>query len=194
MDYLGNESVEACFGYYYERGNDLVVNRPGKLPFHCVYVAGSSSDSTLLGYVELYGLWRVVLCLSETYSGDDFTHIYAIDPIAGEGLDISVNLNLSVDEIREASRGEHWDRDIHLEAVANVFDTVREFDFDQALGRVSESVAKAAYARAGVSEDDILSDDKRREIARYAAEGMIPFIVHNLRGIDISALERARRA
>ena len=102
LDYLLHEGKEPCFGYYYDAEKDIIASRPPKCPFHCVYVKGSSENSTLLGYVELFSLWRMVLCLSESYTGKDFTHVYAIDPVKGEELDISVNFDLSLSDIRAA--------------------------------------------------------------------------------------------
>ena len=189
LEYLRNEGGEACFGYYYGRGNDLVVNRPEKLPLHCVYVVGSSSDSTLLGYIELYGLWRMVLCLSETYTGKDFSHMYAIDPIEGGELDITVNLNLSVAEIREAYQGKHCDQDTYLQAIENVVETVREVGFDREFARVYKNALQAAMIRLGVSEGDIMTDDLARELARDVAEAMMPFIIHNSTPMDVSHLD-----
>ena len=57
LDYLLNESAEACFGYYYDSDKDLVANRPLKLPIHCVYIKGDSKAATLVGYIEFYSLW-----------------------------------------------------------------------------------------------------------------------------------------
>ena len=38
-----------------------------------------SASSSLIGYIEFYSLWRIVLYLSESYTGDDFTHVYAAE-------------------------------------------------------------------------------------------------------------------
>ena len=191
LDYLKNEDAEACFGYYYERGNDLVVNRPGKLPLHCVHVVGSSLDSTLLGYIELYGFQRMVLCLSESYSGEDFSHSYAIDPITGEELDLSVILNLSVAEVREAYEGKRYHQATYKRAIENVAETMREVGFNRAIDLVSKSAFGTACAKLGIEEGDILTDELARKLASEMADSMMPFIVHNFMSMDVSAIEQA---
>ena len=69
LDYLQAESGEPCFGYYYDSNNDIVSNRPAQTPFHCVHVNGDPHTGMILGYIELYGLHRMVMCLSESYWG-----------------------------------------------------------------------------------------------------------------------------
>ena len=133
LNYLLNEEEEACFGYYYDSNNDFVINRPSNSPFHCVYVKGCSATSTLVGYIEFYSLWRLVLCLSESYVGHDFTNIYAVDPIKGKQMDISVNFDLPVWEIREAYEYKQYDVAVLREAISKVLDVVQEIGFKRAM-------------------------------------------------------------
>ena len=58
LEYLRNQDAEQCFYAYYEK--DLVRNREPGMPLHCVYVAGSPHDRSIMGYVELYGVIRPV--------------------------------------------------------------------------------------------------------------------------------------
>ena len=180
LDYLLSDDKEPCLGYYYERSRDLVVNRPAKLPFHCVHVVGRSAESTLLAYIEFYGLWRMVLCLSETYSGGDFSHTYSIDPVKGQELDITVNLDLSVSEIREAYEYKRYDETVFEEAICDVMDTVVETGFYSELGRVSEKAAIAAFAKSGAKEGDVMTEELATRLAEDIVAEMQPFIIHNL--------------
>ena len=180
LDYLLKEDGEPCFGYYYVRGRDFVVNRPAKLPFHCVHVVGRSSNSTLLGYIEFYGLWRMVLCLSETYNERDFSHTYAIDPVKGKELDIAVNLDLSVSEIREAYEYKRYDETVFNEVICGVMDTVMETGFRRELDRVSEKAITAAHAKSGVKAGDVMTEELAGRLAEDIVAELRPFIIHNL--------------
>ena len=180
LDYLLKEDGEPCFGYYYVRGSDLVVKRPAKLPFHCVHVVGRSSDSTLLGYVEFYGLWRMVLCLSERYNGRDFSHTYAIDPVKGKELDIAVNMDLSVSELREAYEYKRYDETVFEEVICGVMDTVMEIGFRRERDRVIERAIAAALAKSGVQDGDVMTEELASRLAEDIAVEMLPFVVHNL--------------
>ena len=96
LDYLTQDNAQPCFGYFYDKDRDLVVNRSVGRPFHCVYVKGDAGTGTILGYVEFFSLHRMVLCLSESYSGRDFQNLYSIDPVKGEELSIDIDLRLSI--------------------------------------------------------------------------------------------------
>ena len=180
LGYLRNEDGEPCFGYYYVRERDLVANRPAKLPFHCVHVVGSSTDSTMLGYIEFYGVWRMVLCLSESYGGEDFSRTYAIDPTTGSELDIVVNMDLSVSEIREAYKYRGYDDAVFKEAICDVMDTVMEVGFRRELDRASERAITAAYAKSGVAEGDPMTEELAWQLAKDIVAELKPFFIHNL--------------
>ena len=180
LDYMRNKDSKPCFGYYYVRGRDLVINRPVKLPFHCVHVIGRSSDSILLGYVEFCGLWRMVLCLSETYKGGDFSHTYAIDPVSGNELDIAIKMDLSISEIREAYEYKKFDNTVFEEAICDVMDTVMEIGFHRELDRASERAMTAAYAKSGVAEGEPMTEELAWQLAKDMVAELQPFFIHNL--------------
>lgn len=179
LDYLLNGGKEACFGYYYDNDKDLIVDRPSGLPFHCVYVRGCAENSTLVGYIEFYSLWRVVLCLSESYTGSDFTHVYAVDPIKGEELDLEVKFDLSMLDIREAYEYKRYDFTAFEDAISNVLDTARKIDFERARNQASQDAIEAAVIDSGTKEEDILTDEQRWQFAGEIARGLMPFIIHN---------------
>ena len=179
LDYLLKDGKEACFGYYCDSDTDLIINRPSRLPFHCVYVRGCSEHSTLVGYIEFYSLWRVVLCLSESYTGSDFTHVYAVDPIKGEELDIEVKLDLSVSDIREAYDYKLYDEAAFFDAISIVLSMVREIDFARAKDRATQDALETAFAITGAKEGDILTDEQLWDFAGIIAAELVPFIVTN---------------
>ena len=179
LDYLLNEGKEACFGYYYESDKDLIINRPSRLPFHCVYVKGCSESSTIVGYIEIYSLWRTVLCLSESYTGSDFTHVYAVDPIRGEELVISVNIDLSKSDIREAYVYKRYDEAAFHDAISTVLSKVREIEFNRAKERAVKDALEAAFAVTGAKEGDILTDEQLWQFTGILAAELVPFIVGN---------------
>lgn len=100
VSYLKSEESEACFGYFYE--SDLIMNRPEGIPIHCVSIRGCRETQQLIGYVEYFGVQRMILCLSSTYKDEDLSNTYAINPITGKELNLVVELNFSNTEIFDA--------------------------------------------------------------------------------------------
>ena len=180
LDYLLHEGKEACFGYYYDAEKDVIVNRPPKSPFHCVYVKGCSEKATLVAYVEFFNLWRAVLCLTQSYSGDDFTHVYAIDPVKGEELDISVNFDLSISDIQGAYECEKFDERAFIAAISTVFDVVQETGFNRALDQVINDALKEAGAACGISEGDYMTDEQVWDFTQELVARVMPFVIHNM--------------
>jgi hypothetical protein len=96
--YLRDEAAEQAFGDYFER--DLVVGRPVGVPIHCVAVAGDPATGMLLGYVEYFGVQRVVVCLSQSYVGPPLSRSYGQDPTTGNTIPLRVDLPFSAADVK----------------------------------------------------------------------------------------------
>jgi len=96
-NYLRDDDASACFGYFYQ--DDLVASRPKGIPIHCVAISGDATTGLLLGYVEYFGVQRVVVCLSDKYEGSSVNRVHAIDPMTGSELNLSVQLPFSAADI-----------------------------------------------------------------------------------------------
>ncbi len=179
LDYLLNEGAEPCFGYYYDREHDIVINRPVGKPFHCVYVKGNSDTGTILGYIELYSFLRVVLCLSDSYFGKAFTNIYAIDPVKGEEIELKIDLDLSISDIRSAYNYEIYDETVRLSAASSLFECIVATDFNRALNRTIKQAVENAFAKYGLEQDERLTDVQLHQLVGDIIQYLTPFIVHN---------------
>jgi hypothetical protein len=93
LAFLRNSDAPPCFGWYHS--TDPVVARPRGVPLHCVAISGDPAEGLLLGYVEYFGFYRAVICLSQTYSGTKINRCYAIDPTTGEDIALSVRLDFT---------------------------------------------------------------------------------------------------
>lgn len=100
---LKTSADDSGFGLFYIR--DIVINRPQDILFHLVAISGDSEKGTLLAYVEYFGVMRVVVNLSSKYEGESFRSVYAINPQSGEKLDLSVNWNIPMNELKAAFNG-----------------------------------------------------------------------------------------
>ncbi len=179
LDYLTQDNAQPCFGYFYDKDKDFVVNRPMERPFHCVYVKGDSGTGTILGYIEFYSLHRVVLCLSESYSGRDFQNLYAIDPVKGEEILIDIDLSLPMSEVRSAFDYEKYDVDVLLTAVHSLFGHIVEVDFKREQERVIRDAVEYAFGDRDAEPGEDLGDDQAHQITEKIMEKLIPFLQHN---------------
>ena len=171
-DYLLNDNGEACFGYYYEQ--DLVLNRPWEVPFHCVAVQGTPDSGLLVAYVEYFGFLRMIACLSNNYTGNEFNSVYAIDPVNGTELDLSVNLNISKEEIESAYRGEKAPEDSKKSALANVIQIHQK----QEISRVINKAFDHALSNCGVKKDQILTTEQMSKLGDSFMTEIWPLLPH----------------
>lgn len=88
--YLSGETQQQCFGPYYT--TDPVKGRPAGVPIHVLHITGNPASKLLYGYVELLGLFRYFVLLSDQYSGEVVSLTHALDPTKGEEIEVSVEL------------------------------------------------------------------------------------------------------
>ncbi len=179
INYLSTHNAKPCFGYYYDGDRDLVVNRPLEKPLHCVYVRGRSDIRAILGYVEFYSLHRMLLCLSESYSGDDFANLYAVDPVKGEELDIEIDLDLSMPDIHSAFAYERFDDRVRQSAVNSLFEYIVKSNFKRSLDKSIGDAVKHAFDNCDAEHGEYLTDDQLQRLIKDIMGKMKPFIKHN---------------
>jgi hypothetical protein len=179
LEYLRNPQGHPCFGYFYER--DLIRNRPSEV-FHCVAVADDPQSGQLIGYLEYFGVYRMIVGMSGQYTGPSVKATYAINPITGAeitGLDI--DLALAPQDIQDT-----YDyKKISDGAMATAADLVIPIGMKNAFERERDAATKRAieyaFAYCGAKEGEMLTQEHILKLSQLAAEQLMPFISHNLR-------------
>lgn len=178
INYLRNKDSEACFGYFYE--TDLIKNRPEGIPLHCVSIKGCRKTQQVIGYVEYFGVQRMVLCLSKSYKGVDISDTYAINPATGEELDLIVELNLSSHEIQEAYDYKKVTDETFLEPFDKVLPPRTAEKFENEKKRVIQEAAKYASENCRTKEGEMREPEYLKKLANLTGEKLRPFIRHML--------------
>jgi hypothetical protein len=179
LDYLRNETSDPPFGHYGKR--DLVINRPPGRIFHCVAIVGDPLAKRLTGYVELFTIFRLVIALSDRYTGPAIDASYAVDPIVGEELDLQVDLAFSPEELSFAIANEDDPTAQMLEAADIVARIARDLSFQRELERVSKKIYGEAVAALNL---DIVPGQKLNPETEFALSQeikrrMAPFLAHH---------------
>jgi len=176
INYLRNDESEACFGYFYE--TDLIKNRPEGIPLHCVSIKGCGKSKQVIGYVEYFGVQRVVLCLANYYEGEDISNTYAINPITGEELSLVVDLNLSNEEIREAYDYKKIPGGSVEAAFGKVIPTGMKASVEKEKDRVLNEAVMHAFKHCGAKEGEMLMPEHVSKLTGLMMEKLEPFILH----------------
>lgn len=178
IQFLKNEESEPCFGYYYEK--DLVTGRPAGTPIHCVHVNGNPDNNLIRGYVEYFGVMRVVMCLSSNYSGNAFSTTYSIDPTKGEELDLSVDLDMTLADIRKAYDYEKWDDNTVKQAMGSVIGPTLELQHKEERERVLGEAVHFAFANCGAKEGDVITEEQSHRLMGILWERLEPWVLNQI--------------
>lgn len=81
-DYLSVPNTPQCFGLYYDE--DIIINRSESIPMHVVSLC--AKNNKLIGYIELFGLFKYIFNISDDYKENDFCESYFLDPVLGQEL------------------------------------------------------------------------------------------------------------
>ena len=167
----------ACFGYYYAK--DLLIDRPFATPLHCVAISGSPETGLLLGYLEYFGLQKVVLCLSENYSGPSVECCYAIDPRTGEELNINVRLSLTMKDILAAYDYETYDYAEVIKCFEAVMPAALEAKAKRERDQVIADAIEYGFEKCGAAEGEILTQEHLEKLVEAAMEKIKPLILRS---------------
>ncbi len=176
--YLLHEDSPPCFDYFYKR--DLITNRPTNSVFHCVAVAGDPTTGQLVGYVELYSTWRMVICLSSEYAGEVFQSSYTVNPTTGEEIKLSFDLNFSRDELHAACNSEDdYSREL-LKACNSMMAIGYPASLERERVRVFQRAVATAMDQLSVGPDCSLSPEQLAEFRLIVTKEIAPCLLHQM--------------
>ena len=186
-----------CFGYYNER--DVVVDRPPRTFFHCVHVHGNERTGKVVGYVEYYGYMRIVLLLSEAYRGPEFTETYAVDPVAGTDLEVSVNLpDFTMQDIQDIYDYKKVDYDICRKAIEPLIESYTETASARETSRIVKDAWDYAGEKCGVKFGETIPEEQRARFRDFVKERLreelSALVLHQMETPDFENIDQMFKA
>ena len=176
LQYLRHSESTPCFGLYNE--GDLIVNRPMDTFLHCIHVEGDPTNYQVLGYAEYFGIYKVVMCLSNNYSGKQFTRTYSIDPATGKELELDIRLNFTESDIESIYEGEYYDLNRQNNDLERL---VQKFQSDQGekeYQRVLDDAVNYALQKCDVDKVENMTDEQADKFSQLIVERLEPYIDH----------------
>ncbi|HDR8968629.1 MULTISPECIES: HNH endonuclease [Burkholderia] len=176
LPYLLDKNSEAPYGLFYER--DLVRGRPTSFTPHIVSVRGDSSSGYLMGYVEYFGLARIVVPLSDQYDGEALSLTYAFDPANGQEIDISVDLYFSGEEIERIKANEAYTVEQYEAVVNSSFRIVYRRSLRRQYRKAFAGSVEYAASKLGIAYGEVIPATQAREFAEHMMERLGPLFAH----------------
>lgn len=175
--YLQDESLEEIpFGFAYL--SDLIQSRPKDKVFHCVSLHGDPKTKRLWSYIEYFGIFRVAVLLSTSYTGDFKNEIYSVDPIDGSAVSVKVRVDVSAEELALIWSGHGLNFDNYKAAADYALPIILERGRSRTLDRTVREGFDHAAKTLGIKENEIIPKEKAAEFTALMMEKLSPYIHH----------------
>lgn len=186
-----------CFGYYNER--DVLVDRPTRTFFHCVHVHGNERTGQVVGYVEYYGYMRIVVLLSDAYRGPEFRETYAVDPVRGADLEVSVNLpDFTLQEIQDIYDGKKLDHEVYRKTIEPLAEWYVEASQNREIRRIADEAIDHAVENCGVKFGQRIPEEQQARFMNLVMERLnerLPaFLLHQMETPDLENIDQMFQA
>ncbi|MFZ5583530.1 MAG: HNH endonuclease [Pseudomonadota bacterium] len=162
LQYLLDESLDVNpFGFSYL--SDFIQNRPKEKIFHCVSLHGDTKTQKLWSYIEYFGIFRVVVLLSDNYLGPYKSETYTIDPIDGSVVDVKVKSSISVEELALIWSGNGWNHGNCMAAAGYALPIIMERGRSRALERAVKEGFDHAAKQLGIKQGELIPNEVAAE-------------------------------
>ncbi|MCA1176166.1 MULTISPECIES: HNH endonuclease [unclassified Pantoea] len=175
------EEGEACFGWYYQE-DDIIIKRNFTKPMHCLAIQGNPSEGTLLGYLEFFGVLRIVACLSNEYKGDAFKSSYCLAPEDWEESEFDFEINVSIKELNDVYSYRKCDASIQRASMVEFLNYTQVKGEDRERNRVTESFSNELISKLSQLENEFT----RQEFSQIYNEvlsnsQLLPYILSRIK-------------
>ena len=178
VKYLREKDTEPCFGYWNDR--DFIKNREIGMPTHCLGIRGIKKQSLLVGYIEFFGTWKIVSCLSDSYNGEDFLSSYAINPINGKEVKIDIDLDILYSEIRDSYDDKMVSTKTLEDDISSIIKTAQESHAKQEQNRVFTNAVTKAFQSCGAEYGEALTKEHIDKLNSIVWKEIEPYIKYLL--------------
>lgn len=177
LAYLTSDTENRCFFPYYNE--DLVSQREAGMPINCIYVKGDPVSRELMAYVEIFGILRAVMRLSEKYYGDHFERHYAFDPTDGREFDVEIELNAPI-LVAAENETDYYGLEIGRlrDAIDAVMRRATGIANREELTRIVLSAMQQYVDELDKTSDEPISDDEYHAMWDHIGQSVMPFLEH----------------
>ena len=177
--YLRDLKVSAPFGYFDDK--ELVRSRQPGLAMHVVAVTGDPTTGRLLGYVEYFGVVRIIVGLSHSYTGVALHRAYAMDPITGKDVPVDVEkLIFSSGELEKIYSYERTNRGALIRNLAPIMDAAIRRQFERERDRALSAAIDYGFRNCGAKYGEILTQEQLRTLSRLVVQHLQPWLLRHV--------------
>lgn len=148
------------------------------MPLHCVAIDANPATGLILGYVEYFGIHRIVVCLGRDYTSNRLQSVYALDPRTGKELQVAVHIDLDAKDIRAIYNCERVNMKKRWEVANAILSSIsREQQTDEGKRVVRESL-DFAWTNCGGIPGQPLATEHLDRLKELFVERSMPWLKH----------------
>lgn len=175
--YLQCADSLCCLDYYF--GPDIVIDRQVGDPLHCICIKGCPKHNTIVAYIEIFGHYRMVACLSRNYTGELLEKNFAVNPITGREVPIKINWPKEM----YGTLPPYTPEDVFkwfLEAKVPIVKAGQRMWHDRAMFQVVKNAVDDAFRTLDRNVSECMTEEQVQQFARHIADQVWPFISYRL--------------
>ncbi|WP_215763245.1 HNH endonuclease [Acetobacter sp. P1H12_c] len=184
VSYLREPDAQPCFRFY--DGDDLVDGRPPNTPLHCVAIDANPATGLILGYVEYFGIHRIVVCLGCDYASNRLKSVYALDPRTGNELQVAVHIDLDAEDMRAIYNCERVNVKKRLEVADAILSSISAAQQTDESEHVVRESLDFAWANCGSVPGQPLATEHLERLKELFVKRSTPCWMH-VKGLDEAA-------
>lgn len=175
LRYLKNADAIPAYAEFHIR--DLVTNRPSNALVNSVTVSSNPIKNLLTAYIEYFGVTRIVVHLSQTYTGPSVHETYAFDSVTGQAINLEVDLDLSDEEYTLSLTNETQQDGFMGKAIEYVMPIIRKFEHNRKINEALNDATKEAFEAMGIQPGGELPREKYSAFSEYLAKKVTSYLM-----------------
>jgi len=180
ISFMNSGENNKCILYY--TGNDIITNRRTDSPMHCVSIICDPVSKNATCYVEYFSTWRLVVKLTDSYTGDSVIENYSINPLTGKEVKAEIDSKILLTCKSDlALLPNPDDLTSRLSAyIGEVYRQNQNAEFSRVVGKAMEKAATEMGLRPG----DPLDIETAKELSARTTTYMRPYLEYLLKHLQ----------
>ena len=134
-----------------------------------------------MGYIEILGLLRQVVRLSDTYKGKPFEHYYSMNPIDSSELALEIRLDPTIIREAEEQPDHEQEQRVLTESIAHI---MRNFK-DRNIKRRTKSAEKEWRDENNKEPEDTLTTEEFASLLDHIEKTITPYLLNQMKPVHV---------
>lgn len=171
IPYILGENNEDNYTRVYYKNSEIVLKNEEIL--HSLIIKGDNSEGILFAYIELFNVYKYVVLLNESYSGEDIEHSYLFNVVTREKVNNNYNLSIKRNDIIR-NLNDNLDIDIVNRDFDMLFKFIEVYNQNRVINNILNESMKSSFDKH--PENSIMTMEMLDEFLDHFSKEFVPFL------------------